>query len=513
MSLYRKYRPQKFSEVIGQDHVVKTLKGALESGQVSHAYIFAGPRGTGKTSVARILAKSVNCLNFKDYEPCGQCNICKQIAEGSFLDLIEIDAASNRGIDEIRDLKEKIRFAPNQGKYKVYIIDEVHMLTKEAFNALLKTLEEPPAHAIFILATTEVHKIPLTILSRCQIFDFRKIKSDKILEDIKRVAEREKIKIDNESLKKIVVLSEGSIRDALSYLDQVHAFAGDRNIDLNLLGNILGISKEENLVAILDLIKKRDIKEIISLINRLVDEGVDLEVFLKDLICFTREVLLVKIDKKALSEELIETKAAEKIADDFSFKRLIKLIELLNELLHSLKFSFLPQLYLELAIIKMLGEDSLEINVNSLEEKTDIRNAMEENFVEKRMTGDDEDSLVEKDKDNPMRIETSKEGASEKFSNWENFLQKIKEENISIYMALQGADFSLQENKIKVIVHNQFYFDRLQDQKNYQILQNKIKYCFGQDKELDIVKGERKDEKEKDIISEALSVFGGEVIE
>ncbi len=520
MSLYRKHRPQKFEEILGQNHVVKTLQGALESSQIGHAYIFAGPRGSGKTSIARILAKAVNCLNVKNNEPCDECDICKQIKEGRFLDLIEIDAASNRGIDEIRELKEKIRFAPNQGKYKLYIIDEVHMLTREAFNALLKTLEEPPSHAIFVLATTEAHKIPLTIMSRCQRFDFKKIDPKKMFEGIKKVVGKEKIKIDDESLRKIIFLSDGSVRDALSYLDQVYAFVGDKEINSNLVEDVLGISKSENMVKFLDLIKEKKSGELIGFINNIIDGGVDFDIFLRDLVNFMRQIFLFKIDKKIPSNELLGIDGAENIINEFSLRELIQLIEIVVEARRSSKFSFIPQLHLELNIIKMLeGCDGKDIiknkeETNSIEQNNHLSNSLDKNKHSKEGVSSiqEKNDIQNKEADIKKEQNVRKSDESDKIDNWESFLEGVKNENMSIYMALQKAEFSIDKESVNIGICNQFYFDRLQDSKNNQFLVKKIAEHLGEKKELKIIKKDKKEEK-KDVISEALSVFGGEIIE
>ncbi|NLK51426.1 MAG: DNA polymerase III subunit gamma/tau [Syntrophomonadaceae bacterium] len=251
VALYREWRPQNFQNVVGQTHVTRTLLNALQQGRISHAYLFCGPRGTGKTSVAKILAKAVNCSEAQEGEPCNQCVSCRAIVEGSSLDVLEIDAASNRGIDEIRELRERVQYAPSGGRFRVYIIDEVHMLTTEAFNALLKTLEEPPSHVIFVLATTEAHKVPATILSRCQRFDFRRITPAELIERLKLVAEHQQIEISEEAIMAIVRAAEGGLRDALSLLDQCIGFATNA-ITLEEVNQVLGTVSEEFLRQAID---------------------------------------------------------------------------------------------------------------------------------------------------------------------------------------------------------------------------------------------------------------------
>src|SRR3972149_6608242 len=270
--LYRKYRPKEWDEVIGQEHVTRTLTNAIKLGRVSHAYLFSGPRGTGKTTIARLLAKSLGCAD---------------------LDLIEIDAASNRGIDEIRQLREGIKFAPTVGKYKVFIIDEVHQLTKEAFNALLKTLEEPPAHAVFVLATTEIHKVPQTIISRCQRFDFKRISVKDIISRLKFIAKEEKIAISDEALNLIAEASEGGFRDAISYLDQISAYK-EGEISIDDVVSILGMTDYKTLSAFVTNISENKYKEAIILLNELAENGYDMEQLTKNLIEFLRKLLLIK---------------------------------------------------------------------------------------------------------------------------------------------------------------------------------------------------------------------------
>src|SRR5256884_5783119 len=279
-ALYRVYRPQTFSAVVGQEHVTRTLRNAIANGQVAHAYLLSGVRGTGKTSIARLIAKAVNCPNAKDGEPCDRCENCVAIREGRFLDLIEIDAASNRGIDEMRELRDKVRFTPSQGQYKVYVIDEAHQLTTEAFNALLKTLEEPPPHAIFVLATTESGKIPATIVSRTQRVDLRRIPHKGVVAQLGKIVEQEKLQADPAALDAIARQAQGSLRDAESMLDMVIAFANGA-ITLKEVDDLLGASDWEETAALFDALAAADGAKGVELIGRLVDDGRDLRLFVR----------------------------------------------------------------------------------------------------------------------------------------------------------------------------------------------------------------------------------------
>ena len=281
-TLYRKYRPKKFSEIVGQEHVKRILTRAIEEGRISHAYIFAGPRGTGKTTTARILAKALNCENRQGAEPCGECYACRSIDDGTFMDVVELDAASNRGIDEIRRIKEGASFRPIEGKYKVYIIDEVHMLTREAFNALLKTLEEPPPHVVFVLATTNLEKVPPTIVSRCQVLEFRNLPDDLIVERLKEVCEREGIEISDEALRMIAKRSMGGMRDALTILEQVWKFSGGKAIEVKDVEDALGLVRSSVVEDYLEGISEGDLDRVKEVVNEVYRSGKELDVLVQE---------------------------------------------------------------------------------------------------------------------------------------------------------------------------------------------------------------------------------------
>lgn len=337
-ALYRRWRPRGFSDFVGQAHVVTTLSNAIANGRISHAYLFTGPRGTGKTSTAKIFAKALNCEAPHGVDPCDQCSACQRINEGTFLDVLEIDGASNRGIDEIRDLREKIKFTPAEGKYKIYIIDEVHMLTMEAFNALLKTLEEPPQFVVFILATTEVHKLPLTILSRCQRFDFKRFTLSEITGRLKTILTAENIAADDQALQLIAKHAEGGMRDALSLLEQCIAHSDERLSEADVRA-ILGLINYEELEKLAEAIQRRETKAALKLLDDVCMDGKDLFQFGQSLVEYFRDQLLTSLTS---GEE-----------HRFSTAQYIEIIETLAAATNDVKKSFQSALPLELALIKL----------------------------------------------------------------------------------------------------------------------------------------------------------------
>lgn len=352
----RKWRPQKFDDVVGQEHITSTLKNALKSGRIAHAFLFTGPRGVGKTTTARILAKVLNCENPKDFEPCNKCFMCESISNSQTMDIIEIDGASNRGIDEIRTLRDSVKYAPTKGKYKVYIIDEVHMLTKESFNAFLKTLEEPPAHTIFIFATTDVHKVPLTIISRCQRFDFRRIQLDVIKEQLSMIAKAEGINIDDKTLTTISKKADGALRDAQSFFDQVIAFCGDK-IDFETVSKMLNLIDEDLYFKISDAIIQKDFRAVFETTEILYKNGWDFIDFLEGLAEHFRNILTVTITQKTAlveSADVYRKKYAEYI-DLFSKGDMIRLLNFINKTQQEIRYSQNQRLKVEIALSHLIG--------------------------------------------------------------------------------------------------------------------------------------------------------------
>lgn len=361
----RKWRPLVFEEVVGQTHVTSTLRNAIASNRLAHAYIFSGARGTGKTTTARILAKAVNCSSPRETNPDNECEMCKEITAGRSMDVVEIDGASNRGVEEIRNLRESVRYTPSRGRYKVYIIDEVHMLTKEAFNALLKTLEEPPEHVIFIFATTEVHKIPMTILSRCQRFDFRRISVEEIATNLRDISREEGVTIEEEALMVIAKKADGALRDAQSIFDQIRSFCGNQITAADVL-KVLNVVDQELYFRVTDLIKTQDARGGIQLVDEIVKGGYDLREFLGGLAEHLRNLLIVLTTD---ATELVETselyrKRYREEGSHFRQGDVLRLIRNVNELEHSIRWSAQPRFKLEAGLLQLIRlERSVQIDV------------------------------------------------------------------------------------------------------------------------------------------------------
>ena len=368
----RRWRPQKFEDIIGQDHVSQTLANAIEKGRIAHSYIFAGPRGVGKTTAARILAKALNCEKGPAREPCNTCAICESITKGSSLDVLEIDGASNRGIDEIRNLRDNIRFTPSQGKYRIYIIDEVHMLTKEAFNALLKTLEEPPEHAIFIFATTEIHRVPATILSRCQRFDFKRMLTKTIIEHLGKICTEEKIDISHDSLLQIAKKADGSMRDGQSILDQIISYSGDK-IELEEVASALGIIDDDVYFTFTEKIRAGDLKAIIELCQDIYRDGYDLAEFLVGFEEHMRNLLVTKAlgqtDLLNVSEAYAENYL--QVSKNIAETDLLRYLQQIGELQNSLKWTAQSQMKFEIGLLKLAKMPSTQ-DIETLLEKLDL---------------------------------------------------------------------------------------------------------------------------------------------
>jgi DNA polymerase-3 subunit gamma/tau len=367
LALYRKWRPRRWDEVTGQDHIVKTLRNAVAAGRIAHAYLFAGPRGTGKTSVARILAKAANCLADElSARPCDACVNCQAVNEGRFLDLIEIDAASNTSVEDVRDLRDKINFSPNQGRYKVYIIDEVHMLSTAAFNALLKTLEEPPSHAIFILATTEVHKIPATVLSRCQRHEFRRIPVATMVEYLAGLTAGEGLQVSTEAMNLVARQATGSLRDAISLLDQL-ASTGEA-IDLELAHAILGTATSQAVLDVVDRLLANEAARGLEQIHSALDAGIDPRHFARQIVEYLRNVLLIQMGNPQHVDATTELRVhIERHAKALDLSTLLHILRLFNQAASEARLAWQPALPLEMAFIESLGGISQRTDASAVE--------------------------------------------------------------------------------------------------------------------------------------------------
>jgi len=362
-ALYRKFRPLKFDEIVGQEHIVRTLKNELINDRVGHAYLFNGGRGTGKTSAAKILARAVNCLNPKDGEPCNECAVCKAALEGSLTDIVEMDAASNNSVEDVRAIRDEVNFLPTVAKYRVYIIDEVHMLSTGAFNALLKTLEEPPAHVKFILATTEPQKLPATILSRCQRFDFKKISNDNIEKRLNFVCEQSNIDITPEAKKLIAILAEGAMRDALSILERCMQEEG--KITEDLVKELVGIPKTESVNKITKSILQKNTEDALSTINEIISEGKDISNFLWEIIKYVKDILVFKTNTKLEIYSEAEKNQIKELADSTTKERLISMIYELSNLQNDMKWSSQKLIMFQVTIIKLCNEVNTSSTVSS----------------------------------------------------------------------------------------------------------------------------------------------------
>ena len=379
-ALYRAFRPTTFADMVGQDHITKTLKNQIMAGRVGHAYLFNGGRGTGKTTSAKILARAVNCLNPKDGEPCNECEICKEILSGSLTDVVEMDAASNNSVEDIRTIRDEVNFLPTKAKYRVYIIDEVHMLSTGAFNALLKTLEEPPEHVKFILATTEPQKLPATILSRCQRFDFKRLSNESIIKRLKIVCERSNIEITEEAMNIIASLAEGAMRDALSILERC-VQDGDNKIDEEKIKDLVGIPKITYINSIIEAIIDYDIDKVLENLNIVLNEGKDIINLLWEMIKYTKDILVYKTSQKLDLYSKEEIKQISEIAEKVSKEKLIDIIYKLSNLENDIKFSTQKTIILQAGIIKLCNKqadvgENLEERITKIEKYLKNGNAI-----------------------------------------------------------------------------------------------------------------------------------------
>ena len=474
-ALYRVYRPKNFSDVIGQEHIVRTLKNQIENNNVGHAYLFCGTRGTGKTSTAKIFSRAVNCTNLHNDEPCNECENCREILEDKTMDVVEIDAASNNSVDDIRELRENVKYSPAKAKYKVYIIDEVHMLSQGAFNALLKTLEEPPSYVIFILATTEPHKIPATILSRCQRFDFKRVTVKDISSRMRYICEKEGIEADEKALNLIARNSQGALRDALSILDQCISFEGNK-ISYNDVIELLGSVNIEQLFDLAESIIKEDTRKSLQILNDFIIWGKDVRNLVNDLIDHFRNLMVCKISNDldeiiSLPEETIDLLKQQ--AETIDTNNLIRILNILSETQDGMKISSNPRVLMEVTMMKIAqpmfdeSKEALIKRIENLEQKIESGN-IKVNHISTNQTVDNfnennqqNNNTVEKQEDENIEYENLK-GDDIKLveKSWKKILQKMKEDKNQVIRALlQDVDsFNISEDTLYIIFTDNYSF-------------------------------------------------------
>ena len=473
-ALYRVYRPKTFEDVVGQEHIVKTLKNQIKNNNIGHAYLFSGTRGTGKTSTAKIFARAVNCLNPINEEPCNECEICIDTLNDNIMDIVEIDAASNNSVDDIRELRESVKYTPSKAKYKVYIIDEVHMLSQGAFNALLKTLEEPPSYVIFILATTEPHKIPATILSRCQRFDFKRVSSKDIADRMSYICEKENIQAEDKALSLIARNSQGALRDALSILDQCMSFGNDK-IEYNDVIELLGTVNIDELFQLSQSIIDEDTKKSLQILNEFIIWGKDIRNLINDLIDHFRNLMVCKVSKDldeiiSLPEESIERLKEQ--SKTININDLIRILNILSETQDSMKSSSNTRILAEVTMMKIAqpmfdeSKEALIKRIENLEQIIEsgnikvvtVQNESEINTVPQRVQVDE----PQERKEDIVYEEVKSEDVKLVESSWKKVIQKIKEDKkLSIAALLREvSSFNVKDNILYLIFNDNFSFAR-----------------------------------------------------
>ncbi|MDD2585011.1 MAG: DNA polymerase III subunit gamma/tau [Syntrophomonadaceae bacterium] len=490
LALYRAWRPRRFDEVVGQEQTVTALRNAVREGRLAHAYLFSGPRGTGKTSIAKIIARAVNCENIDDGEPCNHCSTCADISNGNFMDVIEIDAASNRGIDEIRELREKVRILPAQGKVKVYIIDEVHMLTTEAFNALLKTIEEPPAAVIFILATTELQKIPATIRSRCQSYNFRRLTIEEIGERLQQVAGASEIELNDEAMVLIARRAGGGLRDALSILDQIYSYKG-RVINKEDVQEVLGLVDDLFLGKLMDAVFSKDTAAVVGMLNTALNQGKEAQQLAKEAALYLRDLLLYQVlgDKAEFS---VVTEASQSFIEQQKQQvdkhKILQALRMMMDTGDRLKYSEGNKFLLEVTFMEMA----------SLFDES-------EPAVEKKK------SVTKKEAASPEKDEKS----SARDILWNKILAGVKAQKIPTHALLaQGKLIGSKDDAIYIGFKKgyKFHRDRMGEKPNREILENVLQEIFGREVEVEFILLDS--EQYNDIIvKKAIEYFGEDMVE
>ncbi len=537
-ALYRQYRPKTFDEVLGQEHITTILKNQIKRGNIGHAYLFSGTKGTGKTSTAKIFSRAVNCLNPIDGNPCNECEICKGILDESLMDVIEMDAASNNSVDDIRELREKVIYPPSKAKYKIYIVDEVHMLSKGAFNALLKTLEEPPKHLIFILATTEVEKLPQTILSRCQRFDFKRITSKDITANMKNICSELNTPVEERALRLIARNSDGAMRDALSLLDQCISYK-DGELTYEDTLDILGIANTDLLFSMVDDIKEKKLEAALLKIDEIIQSGKDINQFIKDLIYHFRNLLIAKTSKDPMDimdmdKEIITMYMKQ--SKDMSLDFILKALDILNKSENQAKWATQPRIILEMATIKLIKSEeqgSLEDRIKKLEtvissgevgayKKADTKVNKKVKKSKEPIKKSKEEVKVEPE---PIQIvDDGKELPFETIKNeWQKVLKIIKDKKINTYaLLMEGILVSYVNNNLNIGYKDGFGFHKeaISKPENKEFVEKVISSYFNKNININFImydekitdESQEKQEKE-DAIQEVIDFFGEDIVE
>ncbi len=502
-ALYRVWRLQLFQDMIGQQHVTQTLQNSLREQRISHAYLFSGPRGTGKTSAAKIMAKAVNCERGTDAEPCNECNTCLGITNGSILDVVEIDAASNRGVDDIRELRDKVKYAPTEVRYKVYIIDEVHMLTTEAFNALLKTLEEPPNHVIFILATTEPHKLPLTIISRCQRFDFKRITIKEMSNRLRRITDETGIDISNQALIQVARSADGGMRDALSLLDQAFSFSSGKIEEEDVL-SITGALGSTVFSTIGLRMANNETAELLSLIDQLMLEGRDPEKLLHDYIAYMRDLLVYKVapDLQEMKDRMMSDEQFAHVVGLYDEQQLFALIQLCSESHQQMKWSTNPRILLELTMIKgchslknivhkepETGKQTSELEVRIIQLEKSIELLQKQQIDMPVVTSQSEEN--KKNVVRPIRTASTSKVSTSKLINiakeasesllkqiqghWNTILNEVKKQKITVHAWLvDGEVVAVSDRVIALAFKSVIHRETTEKESNRELIESVI---------------------------------------